>query len=184
MFHYVDLDKDPPIYSKDYTHMPITNYELANRAKFFSKALFGVEFKGSICFENNEYLNGASGKFYPGIDSWDDRFDQEEYEDYKEASILLYESLAESTYINLNNVLIHELLHFYLWYIGYNYGDGSSEFINKARQLGVCRNYDHKWNDEEKKWEQSDISEEKLQSYEDAYQEYVKTNKINHIDWE
>lgn len=41
----------------------------------------------------------------------------------------------------LTSVLIHELLHYYLWYIGWEYHDNSKDFLDKCKEMELPTNY-------------------------------------------
>lgn len=38
-------------------------------------------------------------------------------------------------------VLLHELLHYYLWYIGWDYHDNSKQFLDECKRRGFIDNY-------------------------------------------
>ncbi len=48
-------------------------------------------------------------------------------------------------------VLIHELLHYYLWYTGYEYHDESRDFLDKCKEMGLPDNYT-KWQYKDGRW--------------------------------
>ena len=49
--------------------------------------------------------------------------------------------------------LLHELLHYYLWYRGYDFHDNDMYFYQKCKSMGLPTNYDIRWTG--KGWEDS-----------------------------
>ena len=47
--------------------------------------------------------------------------------------------------VELTITLLHELCHYYCWYLGYEHGDKDSDFIDLCNRLGIATNYDHVW---------------------------------------
>lgn len=71
-------------------------------------------------------------------------------------------------------VLLHELVHYYCWYIGYDHSDGSHAFENKLAELGLPSNYENMFNKETKEWE--DIFDySKMQNYYNEYRLSIST---------
>lgn len=48
--------------------------------------------------------------------------------------------------------LLHELTHYYCWYLGFDYHDGNRQFEMKLREFGFPSNFDRNFNKETKEW--------------------------------
>lgn len=69
-----------------------------------------------------------------------------------ELSILINPSIRKDP-CKLVAVMMHELAHYYCWYVGYDYSDESSEFLAFLKERGLPTNYDdYAWDREEKRW--------------------------------
>lgn len=55
-------------------------------------------------------------------------------------------STEHHTLRHLMSTLLHELLHYYLWFIGHDHHDEDIEFCNECQRLGIPTNYDRTWN--------------------------------------
>ena len=51
--------------------------------------------------------------------------------------------------------LLHELTHYYCWYLGFDYHDGNRQFEEKLKEFGFPSNFDRKFNKETKEWNDS-----------------------------
>lgn len=145
----------------------ILETELEDRAKFFCKTLFGMELKIPITFfeGSNDFAdvfnNNVCGAFC--VDNDDGSITDGCY-------IMINQSQIESIY-RLDNTIIHELIHYYLWYIGYGYGDTEPDFLKKAKELGISNNYEFRYDirDEYGRGTKN-CDYEKLERYEQMYQ--------------
>ena len=68
----------------------------------------------------------------------------------------------------LINTIIHELIHYKLWYTGHDSKDTDPEFIEECHRLGICSNFDNEW-DPVKKVYKRKYNIEKLTEYEEMY---------------
>lgn len=64
--------------------------------------------------------------------------------------------------------LLHELTHYYCWYLGYDYSDGDRQFEKKLKEFGFPSNFDRKFNKETKEWE-DDFNYRVLKKYLDDF---------------
>lgn len=140
---------------------------------------FGLE-KASDYDPDNDELLGTYGyrwKYIPfenelggidiGIDeSWSDPIN------HPDVTILINYKLVDNTRM-LVGTLLHELLHYYYWYIGRDYHDNDYDFLEKCKEMELPTNYtDWEWKD--KKWvETFDYSkiDKYIQMYADRQQE-------------
>ncbi len=90
----------------------------------------------------------------------------------KDGHIVLNESLLK-TEDEITQTLIHELLHFSLWWQGYDSNDGSPDFENRLKELGLPSDYDITWDDDGNCMRKL-ANREKMASYIGAYHEYVR----------
>ncbi|MCR5238106.1 MAG: hypothetical protein K6E34_12995 [Lachnospiraceae bacterium] len=54
--------------------------------------------------------------------------------------------------LKITATLMHELAHYYCWYVGYDYDDDSLEFIRFLKDRDLPTNHDFIWNREDKAW--------------------------------
>lgn len=169
--------------------------ELIDRAQFFSKELLGIPYNYDVRFatrDDEDFLEMVFGKDHVrgsfiaygyGIGNESYRHvlikhgvDENDAENAEEAYILLSPHLQRS-HMDLNCVLIHELIHHKLWYLGYDFNDGDPDFEKEVCRLKVSSNYFGKHFDQvKKKWikDTSPDQKEQLQKYEAMYQKYKK----------
>ena len=126
-------------------------------------------------------MEGARGHFQWAM-SIDE--DEEYYEDSfygtgreGQACIRIWEGLKRASRLLLDSVLIHELLHFYLWYRGLPHEDWTPEFESRLKMLGASGRYNRKFSQSEKKWKYGEFDRTKLQKYEDAFQAYLNSGE-------
>ena len=71
-------------------------------------------------------------------------------------------------------VLLHELTHYYCWYTGLDHKDGSRDFEDKLKELGLPNNFDdYIWNKEEGVWEDTFDYESVRKYYDEWKGQYV-----------
>ena len=172
----------------------ISEKELQSRAEFFSKHLFGIKYRGNIFYVSKtveddytgkEIKNPYLGSFCHNDDPWDLDLDTDDYGDcsqydeyleyipaYANCDIEISDKLANDV-LRLNDVLLHELIHFILWYQGLDYMDGQKQFEDTLKKYGITSNYGSVFNTVTKKWEY-EIDTNQMQKYEDMYQDYIK----------
>ena len=178
----------------------VTKQDLKRRAEFFSKYLFGIKYIGEIGFMpktvEDDYTykrmnNPMFGLFEHNEDAWDTDLDtedygiyveddyDEEYSDYIDTRTCLENcniwiiSSAKKDVLWLNDILLHELIHFALWYKGLEYKDGQKQFEDTLKKYKVSSNYGNKFDYETNKWK-AIINRKQMQIYEDMYQDYIK----------
>ena len=141
--------------------------DLQLRAKFFSENILGLKFYYDIHYadykeDENSIAYICGGIFCDGDDCPDNAYIEirEEYKDLPKHI--------------LNNAIIHELIHYKLWYLGYPYDDNDKEFIDECHKYGICSNYD-KIFDEKKKKYNFDYKLDILETYKQQYQNYKAT---------
>ena len=71
--------------------------------------------------------------------------------------------------LKLNNVLLHELIHFKLWYLGYDYHDNETQFNETLKKYHVSSSSDKKYNKKLERYEDI-INIEYMQKYEEMFQ--------------
>ncbi len=47
--------------------------------------------------------------------------------------------------VQLVMTLLHELCHYYCWYLGFDDGDEDEDFIRECHKRGIASNYDYVW---------------------------------------
>ena len=175
--------------------------DLEKRAEFFSKHLLGIKYTGEISYTSStlhdaytgdEKSNPCLGVFWHHENSWDVDLDKDDYGvpyysedeydvDYKtnieDCDIEINEKLADDV-LHLNDVLLHELIHFTLWYQGLDHKDGAKQFEDTLKEYNVSSNYGAVFNEKLRKWE-FNINREQMQKYEDMYQDYIKNMEGN-----
>lgn len=179
----------------------ISEQDLEKRAEFFSKHLFGIKYTGEISFVpstfHDDYTGDEKNENYLGAflhheNSWDIDLDDEdygvphEYEDeinlesksnIEDCAIEINEKLADDV-LRLNDVLLHELIHFVLWYQGLDHMDGAKQFEDTLKKYDISSNYRAKFNKQKRKWE-FDVDIEQMKVYEDMYQNYINNMRGN-----
>ena len=126
---------------------------------YLSRRLYGISFK-PYDVEVEDLYNNA-GEFIAYLEPY-------EYPVGKkgECKILLNEwvvDLAEKSedmLYRLVGTMCHEVTHFALWYQGLDFKDEDNMFLNKAKEIGFCDNYDL-----------YDLNEKKMKEY---YDDFVK----------
>ena len=48
--------------------------------------------------------------------------------------------------------LLHELTHYYCWYLGYDYHDGDKQFEDKFKEFGFPSNFDRRFEKSTRSW--------------------------------
>lgn len=157
----------------------INEKELNDRAAFFCEKLFGIKLLIPVKFFHgvDEYMdvlnNNVKGMFRASNDEGSLSGDES-------CDIIINDNLVKASFGNindLNDTLIHELTHYYLWFMGYDSEDDSKDFIDKLNELGVSNNYDLRYDiRDEFGCGTKKCDYDKLQQYENMYQEY-KLNK-------
>lgn len=167
---------EPPEIEVDNSHPPMTETELEDRAKYFARSIFGVPYNYKAQFVKDEDIHGGYGAITLSGEAYDD----EHY-----VKIEIYEKMKSASYIMLDSTLIHELLHYYLWYLGLDDGDSSRDFITRANKLGICVNDDSTWSEEKKRWLRAEFDKTKMEAFESAYQQFKADGKFVCIegDW-
>ncbi|ADL36034.1 hypothetical protein bpr_II095 (plasmid) [Butyrivibrio proteoclasticus B316] len=64
--------------------------------------------------------------------------------------------------------LIHELCHYYCWYVGLDHHDKDEQFLGELKKLGIPSNYDFEWIN--KKWVRPEIFRENARKYIEMYE--------------
>lgn len=118
------------------------------------------EYKGE-----NIPIIGDVTYYYNREPSWSDPLN------HPDLSILINNECKKDNLL-LIGVVLHELCHYYCWYLGYGYHDGDSDFERILKEMNLPSNLEHKYNKEKQQWE-DDSDYTKLEKY---YQEY-----LNHI---
>ncbi len=86
----------------------------------------------------------------PGVGYYKNHdFSWQDVENHPKVQIKINKSL-QGDLRKLTAVLLHELCHYYLWYIGYDYHDNDGHFLSLCRKMGLPTNYDHRWDG--RKW--------------------------------
>lgn len=98
------------------------NVELLSKAKFYSNQLWGVEYNGEVEIQKN--MRTTLGRIW----FWDEPTIQ-----------ISYKSVKTQNELFLDDILIHELVHWYCKQVGENFNDGKPDFENRLRQLGIGR---------------------------------------------
>ncbi len=76
--------------------------------------------------------------------------------------------------LRLVGTLLHELTHYWCWYCGYDHSDGTKQFENKLKELGLPSNWEHStFIKSEKKWIDS-FDYTTMQKYYDAFRKSIK----------
>ena len=184
--------------------MSITIEELQSMTEFFSKQLLGIRYKGEIEFMSSKFeddytgelrKNPFLGSFEHHENSYDIDIDNDDcfdvgichgendivYEDYpinykpntEDCTIYISESIREDK-LRLIDTLLHELIHFKLWYQGLDYKDGDYQFEQALKEYGVSSNYDRVFDYKAKRWKEV-VNIDKIKTYEQLYQNYIKT---------
>lgn len=150
--------------------------ELQDRALYFSKYILGLRFNFDIGYipEYDEFGNSIQllGRFIHDKESYITEDDQDEV--YCEIEI--NETLSNDV-LRLNDTLLHELIHFKLWYMGYDSQDGDKQFEDELKRYHISSNYSNTFDKKTRKWLDK-IDKEYMQKYEDMYQEYIKHSKM------
>lgn len=88
-----------------------------------------------------------------------------------EPYIILNETIKRNKKM-ITSVLLHELVHYWCWYLGYDHHDGDKQFENKIKELGLRSNFsnatfrDGEWQD--------DFDYDTVQKYIDLYERACK----------
>lgn len=149
----------------------VTKRQLQEMTRFYLKELFGnipeikVSFKGTklgtfnmeaedgYCEENDELINDPAYKrrySYLGYGCGYDKNRDYAWQDplnHPKVSISIKKSLS-SDRKTLIMVLLHELSHYYLWYLGYGFRDDDSDFIKFCNERFIPTQYDREWTKE------------------------------------
>lgn len=162
----------------------MTNRQAEDRAKFFANYLFDFTSVPEIevvtqkeIFEILEEQMLETGVIEKFEDAPSGMFFHTEYGYGDDDECTIYINKAKcKTVEQFNGTLIHELLHYVLWWQGYDSDDGEKDFEDGLKKLGLASNYDLQW-DENKKCSKRPNDSVKLAEYETAYQEYLKEKK-------
>lgn len=96
--------------------------------------------------------------------------------DYKpnveDCSIYISKSIKTDR-LRVIDTLLHELIHFTLWYQGLDHKDGEYQFEQALKKYGISSNYDRVFDGKTKKWKDTP-NLEKLKEYENMYIAYVQ----------
>lgn len=126
-------------------------------ANFISKKFYGVKFAPYKI--KTAYLSAATnGAFVVVTKDYPVGNPDECYICINKSLIDRAEYSKEGLY-ELISAVCHEITHFGLWYLGYDYSDESKEFLKKAEEIGFYDNYDL-----------YDLNTDKLDSY---YNEFI-----------
>ena len=147
--------------------------ELKKRAEFFSKNLLGLPYMYEVRFATKEdskelgvcfSVNNVRGCFYG-----------EGYGGRCGCVTILIAPGLKRDLPELNAVLIHELLHFKLWYLGYPSEDNTLEFRHEAEKLMVV--WDKRFDKEKRKWLRIETEEQRKRfcEYEQMFQDFIKS---------
>lgn len=150
--------------------------ELKDRAKFFSEKLLGLPYNYEVRFASRKdeddfeikFSDDVRGLFYgDGHGLPDD-----------DVLILIAPCLKKDMHV-LNAVLIHELIHYKLWYFGYPSTDSTLEFRHEAEKYMVV--WDKYFDKKKKKWYRITTPEqaERFLQYEEMYQRYRENKDVN-----
>lgn len=143
--------------------------ELKERAKFFSKYILGIPFEYDIIYVDPEDESGAEVIFYGAFVSTGEAYEyDDELGEFKDCHIEINRCL-DSDVLRLNNVLLHELIHFKLWYLGYDYHDNETQFNETLKKYHVSSSSDKKYNKKLGIYEDI-INVEYMQKYEEMFQ--------------
>lgn len=159
--------------------MDITDNELENMTRFYLKEVFkGIPFitthfatveelgdklgiteytegddyiiEKDVLLDMHEYAHAAV-EIAPGV------FDDVKYEpsyldpeNHPKIEILLSDTLKTDIYM-LTGVLLHELCHYYCWYMGYDHHDGDLQFERRLRELRLPSCSDYRYSKEARK---------------------------------
>ena len=149
--------------------MKITQKELENMSAFFRKTLFYSIPYIDIAYNEtknmgqfivkmaddyieefddvkDEYLYRSNYKeiapfvgYYTNVDpSWAD------YENHPKIRIDIAPELSDDLQ-KLTATLLHELSHYYLWYIGHDHHDNQKQFLDFCKKMDLPTNYRFKW---------------------------------------
>lgn len=153
------------------TNIKISEEELNDRAKFFSKYILGLAYKYDVRYVESEDQYGIETAFYgcfcPKCEAYED-FD--EGLDGPMCHIEINESLSGNV-LELNNTLLHELVHYKLWYLGYDYDDEDRQFKDELKKYHISSNSDHTYSKTRGKYIEI-IDKKHLMEYENMYQKY------------
>lgn len=144
----------------------ISEEELFDRAKFFCEYLLDIPFifpEVSFFHEDEEAIKGCF------LAASDDGMLREDYED-GDYRIEINDNVDDI--IDLDDTLIHELIHYRNWYLGYEFDDDADEFIKLTKDLGISNNYERDYSKRIGIYYAFKRDDEKLIRYEKAYQIY------------
>ena len=169
----------------------VTLDDLKKRVKFFSKHILGLEYFGRVEIVSNTVIDESSGdrkrRTYRGCFASDEesyKSDLDAY--YNEYKSLGKEDSIRDSYIEirrdilkdvvlLNDVLLHELIHYKNWYTGLDCEDGQAQFEDELKKYKVSSNYIASYDNKHKKWIR-EINREAMIEYENLYQEWQSKN--------
>ncbi len=150
----------------------MTNIELKEMANYFLKTLFYGIPEIEVSFNENKDI-GCNGMFNLSIGNnyceEDDCLRNEYF--YRTKYVYMgngvgYYDNAEMSWQDVENAperkivinknlridkrmvvatLLHELCHYYLWYIGRGYDDADKDFLELCHKMDIPTNYDHEW---------------------------------------
>ena len=148
----------------------ITDNELYDRAMFFAKNILHIE---TDYLTDVVFMSGydAYGNEIPVLGAF--RYNGESYlgdndeDDCIECWIEINDTLATQPLL-LNNALLHELIHYKLWYLGYEYHDKDKQFLDELKKYHITSNFDGEFDKKTKQWQDA-IDEEQMQIYETMF---------------
>ena len=161
----------------------ISQKEATSRAKFFYKAIFGMNLiypvkilKDSEIEEIMRIRAEDSQIFSKRLTSVHGYFwhvEDEGVGDPEEAEIIINRKRCNDVN-KFNSTLIHELTHCALWWQGYEYDDGEYDFEKKLTELGLPSNYSHDYSKKSANPDKKEPTKEVMEKYENMYREHLR----------
>ena len=160
----------------------IRKREAKQRAKFFAEYLFNFKTIPQIELVSNQGMENILKEWAQDHQVFERRSSpvlglcmhaDEGTSEVDDCTIYINTTLCK-TVDQFNSTLIHELLHYILWWQGYDSDDGEQEFESRLKALGLSSNYDVVYEGKKRSKKPCDVS--KLAEYEEAFQESVTVN--------
>lgn len=149
----------------------ISEKGLKDRAKFYCETLFHVPLKIDVRFFEEEEERMTALGFFRATNDYGSLIPLEGDDADEDFFIGINSKIATNREHVLTDTLLHELLHYALWYRGGEYGDKDEDFIQNAKKLGISNNYERDYTRKDKMtgcyYFKNDV--EKLKIYEKMY---------------
>ena len=163
---------------KYFNNIPLIPIKFCPKAKFKETELGRMVMceNDNYTEENDELLNEPEYKgdnielvkgvyYYENTEpSWSDPLNNPKI-------IIQINNICKNDMLLLFGVLLHELCHYYCWYVGYDFRDGTKDFEEILHKMDLPSNSEHKYNHKKHKWE-DDSDYTKIKKYYTDYRLY------------